>query len=199
MAEAMARGFLAKGITVPEKMCCSDPNSERKNVFKSLGITTFETNEEVRNRHSHMVAIFYDETQPEHARTTLSLSPSHSRPLLYHTFFMTGNVNSLPGYCKLLIRLLFGLKIDNAFSDQNALSAADLQLRRAKLAAQGSWRLLACYRAHATAVLLVSGQLGLGWARIQSSTPSCSDSGPDTCWPEYCDPQQHNFGARLAG
>ncbi len=48
MAEAMARGFLAKGLLTADRMCASDPNQERKDIFNALGITTYDTCEQVR-------------------------------------------------------------------------------------------------------------------------------------------------------
>jgi len=58
MAEAMARGFLAKGLIKSDRMCCSDPNQERKDVFASLGITAYNTNTEVvQNCDVIMVAV----------------------------------------------------------------------------------------------------------------------------------------------
>lgn len=47
MAEALARGLIAKGVVNADQMCCSDPNQSRKDLFQSIGITPFESNLDV--------------------------------------------------------------------------------------------------------------------------------------------------------
>jgi pyrroline-5-carboxylate reductase len=48
MAEALARGLIAKGVAKASTMCCSDPNQGRMDLFKSIGITPYLTNVEVQ-------------------------------------------------------------------------------------------------------------------------------------------------------
>lgn len=48
MAEALARGMIAKGVVTSDQLHCSDPNPERLRVFTSFGATAHETNTEVR-------------------------------------------------------------------------------------------------------------------------------------------------------
>ena len=47
MAEALARGLIAKGVSSADKMHCSDPSKERMDLFKSIGIAAYQTNLEV--------------------------------------------------------------------------------------------------------------------------------------------------------
>ncbi len=47
MAEAIARGAIAKGVLSAEAMIASDPSDARKQVFESLGIKVVDTNAEV--------------------------------------------------------------------------------------------------------------------------------------------------------
>jgi pyrroline-5-carboxylate reductase len=47
MAEALARGLIDKGVIEPANICCSDPTPSRKELFRSLGATPFDTNLEV--------------------------------------------------------------------------------------------------------------------------------------------------------
>jgi hypothetical protein len=49
MAEALARGLIDKGVIAASNICCSDPTPARKELFKSLGATPFDTNLEVRS------------------------------------------------------------------------------------------------------------------------------------------------------
>lgn len=48
MAEALARGFISKGVCRADQMICTDPVTERKEVFKSFGATAVDSNIEVR-------------------------------------------------------------------------------------------------------------------------------------------------------
>ncbi len=47
MAEALARGLMAKGLVKGESMCCSDPSTQRKDLFKSWGATPYDSNIDV--------------------------------------------------------------------------------------------------------------------------------------------------------
>eukprot|EP00798_Chlamydomonas_sp_ICE-L_P032364 gene32364-5055_t len=47
MAEALARGFVDKGVTTADKICCFDPWAVRNDVFKSFGAVPYSTNIEV--------------------------------------------------------------------------------------------------------------------------------------------------------
>ncbi len=48
MAEALARGMIAKGVVASNQLHCSDPNPDRLKVFTSFGATAYQTNTEVR-------------------------------------------------------------------------------------------------------------------------------------------------------
>jgi hypothetical protein len=48
MAEALARGLIDKGVVQASQICCSDPAAARKELFRSLGATPYDTNLEVR-------------------------------------------------------------------------------------------------------------------------------------------------------
>ena len=48
MAEALARGLMNKGVVKAENICCTDPMPERKEVFRALKCTPFDSNAEVR-------------------------------------------------------------------------------------------------------------------------------------------------------
>ena len=47
MAEALARGFMNKGVVKAENIFCTDVNSDRKEVFKGLKCTPVDSNAEV--------------------------------------------------------------------------------------------------------------------------------------------------------
>mmetsp|Transcript_29634 Transcript_29634/g.70641 ORF Transcript_29634/g.70641 Transcript_29634/m.70641 type:complete len:275 (+) Transcript_29634:125-949(+) len=47
MAEALARGFTAEGITSPSKVFCTDPNASRKGVFEEFGAKALDSASEV--------------------------------------------------------------------------------------------------------------------------------------------------------
>lgn len=47
MAEALARGLIDKGVVDASQICCSDPAGTRKELFRSLGATPYDTNLEV--------------------------------------------------------------------------------------------------------------------------------------------------------
>lgn len=47
MAEALARGFVAQGISSPAKMRCTDPNDVRRGVFEEFGATAYGSSLEV--------------------------------------------------------------------------------------------------------------------------------------------------------
>ena len=47
MAEALARGLMAKGVMTSAQMCCTDPVGARKDLFRSLGCAAYDTNLEV--------------------------------------------------------------------------------------------------------------------------------------------------------
>ncbi len=45
--QALARGFVNKGVTSADKICCYDPWAVRNDVFKSFGATPYSNNVEV--------------------------------------------------------------------------------------------------------------------------------------------------------
>lgn len=47
MAEALARGFIGKGISIASNMFCTDPAAARKDVFQSFGVNPCNSNIEV--------------------------------------------------------------------------------------------------------------------------------------------------------
>eukprot|EP00951_Prasinocladus_malaysianus_P034364 scaffold346223_cov50-Prasinocladus_malaysianus.AAC.1 len=52
MAEALARGFLAQGVTSEGKLSCTDPNSARREVFESFGVKPCSASLEVGGLYS---------------------------------------------------------------------------------------------------------------------------------------------------
>ena len=48
MAEALARGFMAQGITNSSKIICTDPNESRRALFQSLGAKVVDGGAQVR-------------------------------------------------------------------------------------------------------------------------------------------------------
>lgn len=74
MAEALARGLIAKGVVTADRMCCSDPSQGRKELFNSLGVASYETNiEVVRNADVLFIAV-----KPQYVSVVLK----EARPLL---------------------------------------------------------------------------------------------------------------------
>ncbi|KAJ9526107.1 hypothetical protein QJQ45_009533 [Haematococcus lacustris] len=62
MAEALARGLMAKGIIGGDRMYCSDPNPLRRELFRGWGSTPFESNlDVVRNSDVLFIAV-----KPQH-------------------------------------------------------------------------------------------------------------------------------------
>ena len=47
MAEALARGWIAKGVVTAGHVCCTDPAVARKELFKSWGSVAYDSNAEV--------------------------------------------------------------------------------------------------------------------------------------------------------
>jgi pyrroline-5-carboxylate reductase len=47
MAEALARGLIDRGVVQASQICCSDPAPARKELFRGLGCTPYDTNFEV--------------------------------------------------------------------------------------------------------------------------------------------------------
>lgn len=47
MAEALARGFINKGVVQASQICCTDPVPVRKDLFVSFGATSYDTSVEV--------------------------------------------------------------------------------------------------------------------------------------------------------
>jgi hypothetical protein len=47
MAEALARGLMAKGVVTADQICCNDPWAVRREVFKSFGAVPYESNIDV--------------------------------------------------------------------------------------------------------------------------------------------------------
>lgn len=47
MAEALARGFVAQGVTTPGKLRCTDPSEGRRGVFEEFGATAYTSALEV--------------------------------------------------------------------------------------------------------------------------------------------------------
>jgi hypothetical protein len=51
MAEALARGFISKGVVKAENIFATDPMAERKEVFRSFKTNPVDSNIEVRCTH----------------------------------------------------------------------------------------------------------------------------------------------------
>lgn len=47
MAEALARGLIDRGVVQASQICCSDPSQARKELFRGIGTTPYDTNFEV--------------------------------------------------------------------------------------------------------------------------------------------------------
>ncbi len=47
MAEALARGFVDKGVAQADNMWCTDPAKERKDLFASFGVHAVDSADEV--------------------------------------------------------------------------------------------------------------------------------------------------------
>ena len=47
MAEALARGFVAKGVLKASEISATDPSSSRREVFASMGAKAVESSTEV--------------------------------------------------------------------------------------------------------------------------------------------------------
>ncbi|KAL6764016.1 pyrroline-5-carboxylate reductase [Haematococcus lacustris] len=75
MAEALARGLMAKGIIAGDRMYCSDPNPLRRELFRGWGSTPFESNlDVVRNSDVLFIAV-----KPQHVFQLLT----EVRPVLH--------------------------------------------------------------------------------------------------------------------
>ena len=78
MAEALARGFVSKGVTSADKMFCTDPADARKQVFKEFGVTPFDSSKEVVEKGR----IIFIAVKPQYVKTVLEevrpqLTPEH--------------------------------------------------------------------------------------------------------------------------
>jgi hypothetical protein len=47
MAEALARGFIKKGVVQSSQLCCTDVVASRKDLFRTFGVAPFDTSIEV--------------------------------------------------------------------------------------------------------------------------------------------------------
>jgi len=81
MAEALARGLMARGMIKGSQVCCSDPAAVRKDLFKSFGASAYESNVEVA-KHSDIIFIAvkpnYVTVVLEEIRNAGALTSSHT-------------------------------------------------------------------------------------------------------------------------
>lgn len=68
MAEALARGLIDKGVVHASQVCCSDPAAARKELFRSLGATPYDTNLEVA-QHSDVLFV---SVKPQYVQQVLT-------------------------------------------------------------------------------------------------------------------------------
>lgn len=68
MAEALARGFIARGVVKASAMVATDPVQARRDVFESFDVKPVESNAEVR----HFLCI----------KLFLQFTPCHCMPCL---------------------------------------------------------------------------------------------------------------------
>jgi pyrroline-5-carboxylate reductase len=67
MAEALARGFVSKGVASAENMCCFDPSEERKQVFKEFGVTPCASSKDVVSKGR----LIFIAVKPQYVKTVL--------------------------------------------------------------------------------------------------------------------------------
>ena len=68
MAEALAKGFVNKGVIQAGQVFCHDPTPARQEVFRSMGATPCESGAEVRLRSDNVAC----ERQPGEIRAVTS-------------------------------------------------------------------------------------------------------------------------------
>lgn len=67
MAEALARGFVSKGVAAADGMYCFDPSEERKQVFQEFGVSPCATSKDVvKNGRLIFIAV-----KPQYVKTVL--------------------------------------------------------------------------------------------------------------------------------
>lgn len=64
MAEALARGFINKGVCKAEHMWATDPVDERKEVFRSFGTNPVDGNIEVGRQQAHSLPVLLSVAAP---------------------------------------------------------------------------------------------------------------------------------------
>lgn len=74
MAEALARGLIDRGVVQASQICCSDPAPARKELFRSLGCTPYDTNFEVAKN----CDVVFVSVKPQYVHTVLT----EARPVL---------------------------------------------------------------------------------------------------------------------
>eukprot|EP00882_Tetradesmus_deserticola_P008406 GHRQ01008864.1.p1 GENE.GHRQ01008864.1~~GHRQ01008864.1.p1 ORF type:complete len:261 (+),score=34.39 GHRQ01008864.1:684-1466(+) len=74
MAEALARGLIDRGVVQASQICCSDPAPARKDLFRSLGCTPYDTNLEVAKN----CDVVFVSVKPQYVHTVLT----EARPVL---------------------------------------------------------------------------------------------------------------------
>jgi pyrroline-5-carboxylate reductase len=67
MAEALARGFVSKGVASAGNMFCFDPSEERKQVFKEFGVTPCADSKEVVSKGR----LIFIAVKPQYVKTVL--------------------------------------------------------------------------------------------------------------------------------
>ncbi|KAF6241928.1 pyrroline-5-carboxylate reductase [Scenedesmus sp. NREL 46B-D3] len=74
MAEALARGLIDRGVVPASQICCSDPAPARKELFRGLGCTPYDTNFEVAKN----CDVVFVSVKPQYVHSVLS----EARPVL---------------------------------------------------------------------------------------------------------------------
>ncbi|KAF8057129.1 pyrroline-5-carboxylate reductase [Scenedesmus sp. PABB004] len=82
MAEALARGLIERSVVAPSAICCSDPAQARKELFRGLGATPYDTNLEVAKNSD----VLFVSVKPQYVHAVLS----EARPVLQeHTLVIS--------------------------------------------------------------------------------------------------------------
>lgn len=68
MAEALARGLIDRGVVEPSQISCSDPAQARKELFRSLGATPYDSNADVAE-HSDVLFV---SVKPQYVQPVLA-------------------------------------------------------------------------------------------------------------------------------
>lgn len=71
MAEALARGFISKGVCAGNRMVCTDPSDVRLQVFEAMGIKPAKSNTSLAQDSD----IIFVAVKPQYVKVVLNVSP----------------------------------------------------------------------------------------------------------------------------